>query len=106
MDEVLSNDTAVDAVVAVNDATAIGAARLCKERGIRIPEDIAMTGYDDIQWAEYHDPPLTTVRAHPYQMGRLALRRVINLIDETNDEARVRVRIRVQAQPIYRASSG
>ena len=58
-----------DAVVCANDATAIGVRRLCNERGIRIPEQMILTGYDDIEEAATMSPPLTTVDAVTYQVA-------------------------------------
>lgn len=57
------------AVVCANDATAIGVRRLCRERGIRIPDQMILTGYDDIEEAATMSPPLTTVDAVTYQVA-------------------------------------
>ena len=94
------------AVVSVNDATAIGVCRACKAGGIRVPEDIAISGFDDIEWAQLHDPPLTTVRTYPDEMGRQAVRRLIEVIEAPGDHRHVRVRLRVAAEVVYRRSSG
>jgi LacI family transcriptional regulator len=50
------------AVLASNDLTAIGALRGIRQSGLRVPEDISVVGFDDIQMAEFTEPPLTTVR--------------------------------------------
>jgi LacI family transcriptional regulator len=71
----------LDAVVAVNDATAWGAGRACRRAGLRVPEDVAIVGYDDSGWARLHEPPLTTVQANFYEIGYLAARRLIDLIE-------------------------
>jgi diguanylate cyclase (GGDEF)-like protein len=57
------------AVVCANDATALGVRRLCRERGIRIPDQMILTGYDDIEEAATMSPPLTTVDAVTYQVA-------------------------------------
>lgn len=93
------------AVVAVNDAAAVGAAVACKAAGLTIPEDVAIVGFDDIRWAELHDPPLTTAHAFGEEMGRQAARRLIDLI-ESDAEEHVRLRLRVEAKPIIRRSCG
>ena len=94
------------AVVAVNDAVAVGAARACKEAGYAIPEQIAIVGFDDIRWAELHDPPLTTVHAFGEEMGRQAARRLIDLIESGPDQEHVRLRLRVGTKPVIRRSCG
>jgi len=69
------------AICAVNDATAIGAIRALKEAGRRVPSDVAITGFDDINWAEFNEPPLTTVHIFLEEMGRFAAQRLIELIE-------------------------
>ncbi|MEU7427588.1 LacI family DNA-binding transcriptional regulator [Streptomyces sp. NPDC040750] len=65
----------VDAVFAANDLTALGALRVLRERGRRVPEDVAVIGFDDmVPVAEQTDPPLTTVRQDIEEMGRLMAR--------------------------------
>src|ERR1039457_5464408 len=60
------------AVMASNDLTAIGAMRAIRQRGLRVPEDISVVGFDDIQMAEFTEPPLTTVRLLRTEIARLA----------------------------------
>ena len=55
-----------------NDEMAIGGMKALEEKGINIPNDICVIGFDDIQIAEYVSPPLTTVRQPKYEMGTLA----------------------------------
>lgn len=58
------------AIFAANDQTAIGARLYLYERGLRVPEDISLVGFDDIPLAAYQIPPLTTVRQPAGEMGR------------------------------------
>ncbi|MGM9469148.1 LacI family DNA-binding transcriptional regulator [Streptomyces murinus] len=75
MRELLDRRPDVDAVFAANDLTALGALRVLRERGLRVPEDVAVVGFDDmLPLAEQSDPPLTTVRQDIEQMGRLMAR--------------------------------
>ena len=60
------------AVIASNDLTAIGAMRAIRQRGLRVPEDISVIGFDDIQMAEFTEPSLTTVRLLRTEVARLA----------------------------------
>jgi LacI family transcriptional regulator len=69
------------ALFAVTDAIAIGALRAARERGVPVPERLAVVGMDDIEVSAYTDPPLTTVRVPKDTMGRLAAERLIALID-------------------------
>ncbi len=59
-----------DAIFASNDRMAIGALRCLKRRGIRVPEDVEIVGFDDIELASLVDPPLTTVAQPASEMGR------------------------------------
>jgi len=68
------------AVVASNDLTAIGAMRAIRQRGLRVPEDISVVGFDDIQMAEYTEPPLTTVRLLRTEVARLACDALVKMI--------------------------
>ena len=75
MRELLDRCPDVDAVFAANDLTALGALRVLRERGLRVPEDVAVIGFDDVlPVAEECDPPLTTVRQDIEEMGRLMAR--------------------------------
>jgi DNA-binding LacI/PurR family transcriptional regulator len=69
------------ALFAVTDAMAIGALRAARERGVRVPDGLAVVGMDDIEMSGYTDPPLTTVRVAKDAMGRLAAEWLIGLIE-------------------------
>lgn len=62
----------IDAIFSGNDEMAIGAIRALSEKGIRVPEDISIVGYDDIRLASYIQPPLTTVSHYKYEWGTMA----------------------------------
>ncbi|GAB3960220.1 LacI family DNA-binding transcriptional regulator [Streptomyces sparsus] len=63
-----------DAVFAHNDLSAAGALRALREDGRRVPEDVAVVGFDDIPMARHTEPPLTTVRQPMRRMGETAAR--------------------------------
>src|SRR4029078_1166199 len=67
-----------DAIVAANDWLALGALEALRGRGIRVPEDVAVVGFDDIDEASFATPPLTTVRQSPRQLGIEAVRLVLD----------------------------
>ena len=60
------------AVVAVNDLTAIGVIKGLTESGCRVPQDISVTGFDNIRLAEYYNPSITTVDVHRDTLGQMA----------------------------------
>ena len=62
------------AIVCYNDFSAIGAARACLNHGIRVPHDVSIVGFDDIETAAFHNPSLTTIRQPLKEMGRVAAR--------------------------------
>ncbi|MER5519693.1 LacI family DNA-binding transcriptional regulator [Streptomyces sp. NPDC002763] len=75
MSELLDRCPDVDAVFAANDLTALGALRVLRERGRRVPEDVAVIGFDDVlPVTEETEPSLTTVRQDIEEMGRLMAR--------------------------------
>jgi DNA-binding LacI/PurR family transcriptional regulator len=96
------------AVVAVNDAVAVGAIRACKDADCSIPDGLAIVGFDNIGWAELHDPPLTTAHAFGEEMGRQAARRLIELIETVlnQEQEHVRLRLRVGTRLMIRSSCG
>ncbi len=65
-----------------NDDMAIGAMRAIHDHGLRIPDDIALVGYDDIEYSAHTTPPLTTVAVPKQEMGRLAVRRAIAQMEQ------------------------
>ena len=62
------------AIVCANDETAIGAMKAVQENGLRVPEDISIIGFDDIESARLVTPELTTIRVDKGSMGTLAMR--------------------------------
>lgn len=72
--DLLKEDRKLDAIFVWDDRLAIGAMKAIFEAGKRIPEDIALAGYDDIEVSQYLFPPLTTVRQPSYEIGEAAAR--------------------------------
>ncbi len=87
MQELLSVDPPPTAVFTYNDIMAIGALRALKEKGVRVPQDFSVVGFDDIPEAAYSCPALTTVRQEKYEMGAQSVALLQRLINgETFDE--------------------
>jgi len=66
-----------DAVFAYNDSAALAAMRVCLNAGLRIPEDIAFVGFDDIPAARYGAIPLTTLRVDKQELGRTGVEMLV-----------------------------
>jgi LacI family transcriptional regulator len=76
-----------DAVFAANDNMAVGALLAFQDAGLRVPEDVAMVGFDDIPLAGLVRPALTTLKIHIAETGRNALERLVRLIGSAADTA-------------------
>jgi DNA-binding LacI/PurR family transcriptional regulator len=70
----------VSAVVAQNDRMAVGLIRAARDRGLRVPEDLSVIGFDDMPLASYFDPPLTTMRQDTFAIGRTCAEQLIALL--------------------------
>jgi len=69
-------------IICVNDLVAIGAIRSCRAAGFRIPDDISISGYNDIPLVDMIDPPLTTVRMQLCEIGKEAGRLMLDHLDK------------------------
>ncbi len=78
--ELLAGGASFTALVCYDDLAAIGAIRAFMDRGLRVPEDVSVIGFDDIQSASYHNPSLTTIRQPLKQMGLTAARILLQRI--------------------------
>jgi LacI family transcriptional regulator len=102
MTKLLAADPGLDAVFVANDMMAFGAMRALRESGRRVPDDVAVVGFDDLPASAFTHPPLTTVRQPLYEMGRTAAAMVMASVrGET-----IQKRIELQTSLVVRASSG
>jgi LacI family transcriptional regulator len=92
-----------DAVFAASDSMAIGAMRAVREAGLRVPEDIAFVGFDDLPIATLSDCPLTTVHQPIFEFGVKAVEMLIDLIENGIRPAR---RVIMGTELIIRDSCG
>ena len=90
------------AVFAVNDMAAIGAHGLALELGLRIPEDLAIVGYNDVPDAARLSPGLTTVRVRARELGRTAGKLLIEQVESARD---IRRRNVLEPELIVRGST-
>jgi DNA-binding LacI/PurR family transcriptional regulator len=80
MEHLLGLSSSPTAVFCGNDILAIGAMVQAKERGMKIPSDLSVVGFDDMEISAFYDPPLTTVAVPAYEMGRTAAKILIESI--------------------------
>jgi LacI family transcriptional regulator len=91
------------ALVAFNDKAAVGALRAAYERGLRVPEDLSITGFDDIDLSRSTVPRLTTVRQPLEEMGRMAVSLLMRLLDRHTVDA---LHVELATQLVLRGSTG
>ncbi len=85
--KLLAAGTKFSALFAFNDTSAIGAIRALREAGLRVPQDVSVVGFDDVQSAAYQNPALTTVRQPLRTMGVLAAEQLLQQIGSTGTPA-------------------
>ncbi|MCS7082036.1 MAG: LacI family transcriptional regulator [Bacteroidetes bacterium] len=97
------------AVFCANDALALGVLDAAEEAGLRLPQELAVVGFDDVDGAASARPPLTTVRVFKEQLGELALRYLLELLEEKGASApryaRRQHAISVPTELVLRATS-
>ena len=76
----------IDGICCGNDLIAIGAINALKERRIKVPDEVKVIGFDDIQISQYLDPPLTTMRQPIYKMGEEAVNMLVSIIEKEDVE--------------------
>jgi LacI family transcriptional regulator len=69
-------------VICGSDVLAVGALLQARKMGLRVPEDISITGFDDISLAQVTTPSLTTVRVPQHSMGRKAAEVLLDLLNQ------------------------
>jgi LacI family transcriptional regulator len=91
------------AIVAPNDMAAIGAITKLKELKFKVPEDVAVVGFDNIGIAQWYDPPLTTVDQPRHQLGERAMQELLKRFENSSAPAEV---VKFETSLIIRHSSG
>jgi len=103
MNQLLDLSEPPTAVFVASDLVAFGALVAIKQRGLTIPDDVALVGFDDVQLAHYVDPPLTTVQLPAYDLGYWAATLLIQLIGGEPVEEQ---EILLQTELVVRQSCG
>jgi LacI family transcriptional regulator len=104
--ELLASREPFTALFAFNDISALGAMRAIDEFGWRVPRDVSVIGFDNIETAAYHIPGLTTVEQPLRKMGKMAAENVLRRISRPEDElSRVAAKIIVEPELIVRGTT-
>jgi LacI family transcriptional regulator len=96
----------IDAVFASNDQMALGAIQTLRKNGLRVPDDLAIIGYDDIPEASFFCPPLSSIRQSIYETSRLAVDELMKLIEARREEKEVEAKaLAIQPELVVREST-
>lgn len=101
-ERIMQNTPQPTAVFCGNDVLAVGALSRARELGLRVPDDVSVIGFDDIEIAQVAYPPLTTVHVPHREMGRQAALTLANLVKNSTKIAS----IELQATPVFRDTLG
>ncbi|PJC87145.1 transcriptional repressor PurR [Vibrio sp. HA2012] len=93
--QMLMRGTLPSALFVCNDMMAMGVANAAYEKGISVPQDISLVGYDDIHIAQFMTPPLTTIHQPKYRLGKAAVEALLARLENRNLDAQV-----VQLEPV------
>jgi DNA-binding LacI/PurR family transcriptional regulator len=86
--QLLEHTPALDGVFVASDLMGMGVLRALRELGRRVPDDVAVVGFDDAPLAVYADPPLTTIRQPVERLGREMVRLLLHRLSEPDGEPR------------------
>ncbi len=102
MQSMLGQGIKFTAVFASNDQMALGAMRALREKGLRIPEDVSIVGFDDVPEAAFFEPPLTTIQQNFALLGENSITYLVECIENPNTPAERRL---ISPQFIQRLST-
>ena len=102
MTAILDRGLPIDALVTASDRLAVGAYQTLHERGVAVPDDLAVISFDDSAQAAQLNPPLSSIRPHSYEMGRAAVRLAI---ERLIDRRTVAEQVILPSRLVERASS-
>jgi len=99
---ILNRGGMATALFAANDAMAIGCLQYLRQIGVRVPHDIGLVGFDDIEMSSHVEPRLTTVRVFKEEMGKIAVQRLVDMI---NSKTQTVVTMHVPVELVVREST-
>ena len=98
----LLNKGKPEVIISINDSVAIGAYRFLKEKGIKVPQDMALAGFSNLKSTDVLETPLTTVREPTSEIGKRA---VEILLDKINNVGQKKERVKLEPELIIRDSA-
>lgn len=101
--QILNGPNRPRALYVVNNLMTVGALRAAREAGLRVPDDLALIGFDDVPWAPYLDPPLTVVSQPTREIGRQATRLLLDRLENQDRDPEIR---RLDPELVIRKSCG
>jgi len=101
-EELLNRRVKFDAILCGNDLIAFGVIEVLKRKGINVPKDVSIVGYDDISFSSYHNPKLTTVHQPTYEMGQISTRIILDMISDVDKRVK---HIRIEPSLVIRETS-
>jgi LacI family transcriptional regulator len=107
IEELLTKFPEMDAIFVGNDQMALSVLQTAAEQGIRVPDDLAVIGFDGIPESEFYSPPLSTVYQNQDELGRVAVQELVRLVDEKLKDEEVIQPSQISLKPelIVRAST-
>ncbi|MGV3218515.1 LacI family DNA-binding transcriptional regulator [Clostridium baratii] len=90
------------AFFALNDIIALGSMKAMNEKGINVPEDVSIVGFDDIPFSSFSNPGITTIKVHTKTMGKTAVRR---LMEKIENDIEITLKIEINTELIERNSA-
>jgi LacI family transcriptional regulator len=86
--KLFEENTEVEALFISNNSMSLGAYKYIKEQGIKIPEEIAIYGYDNPEWADIVDPPLSGIKQPAFELGVYAAKKIVDTVQGNCTESR------------------
>lgn len=83
MERLLEKYHEMDSIFVGNDQMALGALQIANQKGMRIPDDLGIVGFDNIPESTFFSPPLTTIQQDQYKIGKVAVEQIIQIIDSS-----------------------
>ena len=104
MDRLLAHEELPTALFCCNDVMALGAISALTEKGLRVPDDMSIIGYDDIHASRFYAPPLTTIHQSKLRLGRQAVNILLERISQKDQGVQQYSRIDIGPELIIRKS--
>ena len=104
MNKILSQDSLPTAVFCCNDVMALGAISAITEKGLRVPDDISIIGYDNIHSSRFYAPPLTTIHQSKSRLGAQAVNLLFERIANKDNDNHEKHRIAIYPELVLRKS--